>query len=163
MYSFDASSMIHAWDNYPIKNTLFDSLWGWVAEQVECENFSMSKIALDEVTQKTPECGKWLKDNNMKKHEITPDILVHAKSMKDLLEIEEDAYGSGVGENDLLIIATTKELGLTLVSEESIQEILPQKKSKYKIPAVCALPEVHVPCINFTDLIKKDIDDNPSS
>ena len=158
MYSFDASSMVHAWDKYPIKNTHFESLWVWIAGQINCENFSMPEIALTETTSKAPECGEWIKSHNIKRHQITPNILAHAISMKGLLGIEEEAYGRGVGENDLLIIATAKELGLLLVSEENLQPALPSNIKNYKIPAVCALPGVNVQCIDFTDLIKKDID-----
>jgi len=61
MYNFDASSMIHAWDNYPISNPHFKSLWQWFAEQINNKHFCISKIAIEEVSHKIPECGKWLK------------------------------------------------------------------------------------------------------
>ena len=154
MYSFDASSMIHAWDNYPIENEHFESLWDWIAERIEHHEFVISEVALKEVGDKIPECGKWLKDHNIEVHERTASILLQTQSIKTLLEIEEENYHSkGVGENDLLIIATAKEQNMTLVSEEH-QNNIPPTKSKYKIPTVCNLPAVNVPCVNFIDLIK---------
>ena len=50
MYSFDASSMIHAWDNYPISNPHFESLWQWFSDQIDNGQFSISKIAFEEVS-----------------------------------------------------------------------------------------------------------------
>lgn len=52
MYSFDASSMILAWDNYPIENPHFESLWQWLAEQFESGEFVISKVAFDELAIK---------------------------------------------------------------------------------------------------------------
>ncbi len=82
MYSFDASSMIHAWDNYPPENPLFGALWGWVAEEISNEEFCISEIALDEVGHKIPECGAWLKDKDIKIYPLTPYNLIKSKSNK---------------------------------------------------------------------------------
>lgn len=155
MYSFDASSMIHAWDNYPIKNPHFDSLWEWFALQVSDENFVFSQIAYKEVNNKVPECGEWLKSNNVKIEPLSADIIYQGQTIKELLEIEEENYTNGVGENDILIISTAKISNTILITEESRQNNLPPKKSNYKIPAVCALVEVNVQCKNFTDLLKE--------
>jgi len=154
MYSFDASSVIHAWDNYPIDNKLFEPLWEWFADKVAVQEFTVSEIALAEVTAKIPECGKWLKDNQIEVFKISPSILLQTQAIKKLLDIEEDEYGSGVGENDLLIIAVAKEHNLTLVTEEKRQNNLPTFKHNYKIPAVCGIPQVNVQCVYFVDLIK---------
>lgn len=154
MYSFDASSMIHAWDNYPPDNPHFDSLWGWFSEQIDNKNFCISSKALDEVSHKIPECGEWLKSKNIEVYPLTATSLSTAQEIKTLLGISEEEYTKGVGENDLLIISIAKENETTLVSEESRQNNLPALKSNYKIPAVCDLPEVDVECVNFLDLLK---------
>lgn len=154
MYSFDASSMIHAWDTYPIENEHFDSFWNWFSEKVEGKEFTASKVALDEVTLKIPECGRWLRDNHIESHPLTTAALVDAQRIKGLLDIEEENYGTGVGENDLLIIAIARELNLVLVTEERRQNTLPLVKANYKIPAVCSLPAVNVECKYFIELIK---------
>jgi hypothetical protein len=60
-----------------------------------------------------------------------------------------------VGENDLLIISTAKVHRVELVSDEEKQLNLPQILSKRKIPAVCAMSEVAVSCINFLEFIKQ--------
>jgi len=101
MYSFDASSIILAWDNYPIENSHFESLWQWLAEQFESGYFTISEIAFEEVSHKFPECGEWLKDNQIKASPLTADSLLTAQKIKTLLDIEEDRYKNGVGENDL--------------------------------------------------------------
>ena len=153
MYSFDASSIIHAWDTYPPANPHFDSLWKWMARQIDGKQFSISSTALEEVGRKIPECEKWLKGNNIEIFPLTSSILSIAQKIKPLLDIKE-MYGSGVGENDLLIIATAKETRTTLVTEEAWQKSLPKKKPKYKIPAVCRMREVNIKCISFIKLLK---------
>jgi len=155
MYSFDASSMIHAWDNYPISNPHFESLWQWFAGQIGNSQFGISKIALDEVSHKIPECGEWLKNNHIKVHPLTPRSLLTAQQIKTLLGIVEERYTKGVGENDLFIIAIAKETITTLVSEEARQNNLPSLKSNYKIPAVCEMFDVGVTCISFVELLKR--------
>ena len=153
MYSFDASSIIYAWDNYPPNNQHFDKLWDWVAEEIKNKKFCISKIALDEVSKKTSKCGLWLKDNGIEVFPLTPSILLRANEIKTLLGVEEQ-YGKGVGENDLFIIATSKEIRATLVTEERKQKDLPAKKPNYKIPAVCGMEDVDVKCFCFLDLLK---------
>lgn len=155
MYSFDASTMIHAWDNYPIENQHFKSLWDWFAEEVSQGRFVFSEVAYNEIKNKIPECEDWLKDNGVTTLPLSPDILYQAQAIKELLEIEEEQYSVGVGENDILIVSTAKVMNLPLISEESIQNNLPQNKAKYKIPAVCGMEEVAVVCKNFTTLLKE--------
>ena len=155
MYSFDASSMIHAWDNYPPENQHFDALWEWIAEEIRNKKFCISEKALDEVDSKILECGAWLKAKDIQIYSLTPPISSRANEIKALLGIKESQYQKGVGEKDLLIIATSKEIGATLVSEESRQKQLPVPKPNYKIPAVCGLPAVNVKCVRFIDLLKK--------
>ena len=149
MYSFDASSMIHAWDNYPPENEHFDSLWSWFSSSVQNKEFVISKKAFEEVSHKIPECGEWLKNNDIEILNLTPTSLLIAKNIKESLGIVEEQYTKGVGENDLFIIAIAKETESTLVSEEGRQSALPALKSNYKIPAVCSLEEVRVDCCNF--------------
>ncbi len=154
MYSFDASSMIHAWDNYPPENSHFDSLWQWFSVQIDNKDFCISAKAMDEVSHKIPECGNWLKSKNIETYPLTAISLATAQVIKTLLGIVEEQYTKGVGENDLLIISIAKENEAALVSEESRQNKLPALKSNYKIPAVCNMPEVNVECVSFLDLLK---------
>ena len=153
MRVFDASSMIYAWDNYPIGQ--FPGLWEWVASEIEKKELVMSSVAFEEVQNKTPDCGEWLKDNNLERLPVTNAILQDAKRIKDLLGIVDDGYHpKGVGENDILIIATARLHGAELVSDEERQNNLPRVMSKYKIPAVCLMQPVTVHCINFIEYIK---------
>ena len=153
MQVFDASSMVYAWDNYPIEQ--FPPLWDWIANQAENGQLVMSSVAFREVDDKVPDCGQWLKDNNLHQLEVSNAVLQEAKRIKALLGIVNDKFHSrGVGENDILIIATAKINNIELVSEEERQNIPPQIPAKRKIPSVCSLPSVAVSCINFIEYIK---------
>ncbi len=154
MLAFDASAVIHAWDNYPKKQ--FPPLWNWIASQVQEGEFLMPRVAFEETKDKVPECATWLKDNSIQRIEVSNDILQEAMRIKSQLGIQEDHYhAKGVGENDILIIASAFVQELELVSEEARQNNLPQVKKKMKIPAVCKLQIVRVPCINFIEWIKR--------
>jgi len=102
MYSFDASSMIYAWDNYPPENPHFDSLWNWFSNNVQNKEFVISRKAFEEVRHKIPECGEWLQNNNIEIYNLTPISLLVAMDIKESLGIVEEQYTKGIGENDLL-------------------------------------------------------------
>lgn len=154
MQVFDASSMIYAWDNYPVRQ--FPPLWEWMATQIEEEELVMPKVAFQEVLDKTPECGEWLELNGLEQLEVNNVILQDAMRIKDLLGIVNDNYhANGVGENDLLIIATARAHGAELVSDEKRQTALPQVPAKKKIPAVCGMVGVAVTCLNFIEYLKR--------
>ncbi len=155
MYSFDSSSVIYAWDTYPIKSSLFESFWKWFAENIENGQFVISKIALDETNHKIPELKEWLVDSGIEITIYNRELndLHEVQKIKHLLDIEEDNYAKGVGENDLFIISIAKRNNTTLVTDEEKQPNLPnKKKSNYKIPAVCGL--IGTKCISFNDLIQ---------
>jgi hypothetical protein len=154
MQVFDASSIIYAWDNYPVRQ--FPRLWDWIAGQIAAHELVMPSVAFEEVKAKVPDCGQWLEDNDLSQVEITNAILQDARRVKQLLGIEGDNYHpKGVGENDILIICTARSLGGELVSDEGRQTVAPDVPSKRKIPSVCSLPGVAVPCINFIEYIKR--------
>ncbi|BAW21201.1 TPA: DUF4411 family protein [Pseudomonas aeruginosa] len=153
MQVFDASSMIYAWDNYPIEQ--FPGLWRWMADRVAQGVIRMSEVAVEEVGHKVPECVTWLRDAGLQKVPVTEAILLEAFRIKGLLEIEEDKYGAGVDENDLYIIATAKLHGCELVTDEAFQPSLSKLKRNWKIPAVCNMEGVQTPWIDFLDYIKR--------
>ena len=131
MQVFDASSMIYAWDNYPIRQ--FPGLWEWMAAQIEEKKLVMPSVAFDEVTNKTPDCGEWLEENNLEQLEINNAILQDAMRIKRLLGIVADKYHSkGVGENDILIIATARAHKAELVSDEERQPTSPNRARQEK-------------------------------
>lgn len=154
MQAFDASSMIYAWDNYPIDQ--IPGLWRWIEREIKAEEFMIPQVAFEEVGHKLPECANWLKNSSIVRLAIENEILAQATEMKALLGIEEEKYAAtGVDENDLVIIACARVAGCRLISEEAVQTMKPKNKAKYKIPAVCALPEVLVSCINFLQMFKE--------
>lgn len=155
MQVFDASSMIHAWDNYPVEQ--FPGLWEWIAEEITSGRLVIPSVAFEEVSHKVPECCVWLRGNNIERVDVTNAILQEAMNAKTLIGVVNDSYHpKGVDENDLLIIATAKIKHADLVSEEARQPVISvNEPTKRKIPAVCALHQVSVNCINFIDYIKR--------
>ena len=152
MQVFDASSIIYAWDNYPIEQ--FPGLWDWMSKQVDARSILMPSIAFQEVDNKMPECASWLKNGNIKLLPVTNIVTQKALKIKRLLGIVSDRYhNKGVGENDILIVATANVNDLILISEEQ-QATKPDILSKSKIPTVCAMKEVSVPCMKFIEYIK---------
>lgn len=153
MQVFDASSMIHAWDNYPLEQ--FPGLWAWIAAEIEAERLVIPRPILDEIDYRTPECAKWLKQHGAKLIVLTDAILQEALRIKALIGVENDDYHpKGVDENDLFAIAAARILSAELVSNEGRQK-KPDDPRKRKIPAVCALPEVAVPCVNFLEYLRR--------
>lgn len=154
MRAFDASSIIHAWDNYP--NDQFVGLWDWLGTQLDGKKIRIPSVAYEEIERRSPDCHKWLSASGHKTLPLSSKVLAQAKSIKEVLGIVEEQYFSlGVSENDLYIIATAKVQGCILVSDEAAQPTLPKMMARYKIPAVCALDEVGVDCQSFLRFIKQ--------
>jgi hypothetical protein len=153
MQVFDASSIIYAWDNYPVQQ--FPGLWEWIEARINDGSIMMSSVALGEVHTNSPDCWQWLRDADLQTHEINNAILQESLRIKDLLGIVGDKYGGGVGENDILIIATASVFRKELVTDEGWQPIPPKKLEKYRMPAVCSLQTVQVPWISFLNYIKR--------
>lgn len=87
---------------------------------------------------------------------MNTEIVQDALRIKKLLGIvNEQFHPKGVGENDIFIIATACVHKVQLVSNENRQNNLPVKLAKYNIPAVCAMQDVSVPCVNFIEFLKR--------
>ena len=153
MQMLDASSIVHAWDNYP--EVQFPKMWRWIATEIANANISMVDVALDEVGHVSPECEDWLKNNGIGVIATSDQILKEALRIKNLLGIIGDRYGGGVDENDLIVISATKISVSRLVSNEAQQPGLPKLMANYKIPAVCSMQSIRVECINFLELLKE--------
>lgn len=155
MQVIDASSMIYAWDNYPIEQ--FPGLWDWMAEQIAGKELVMPSVAYHrEVKLKAPDCADWLRRNDIELLPAGDRIVQLAFRIKELIGIVEDNYHpEGVDEKDLFIVATAAVHGSELISDERVQTTLPLNMQRYKIPAVCAMPVVRVPCTNFIGYIKR--------
>jgi hypothetical protein len=152
LLAFDTSSIIHAWDHYPLKQ--FPGLWKWLGEEFKAGRFVVSVVADDETKQRDADCHAWLHAHNVHVKPMTQAILDDALIIKTSLGISNDRYHvDGVGERDLMIIATCMQDGTELVSNENVQHQLPQNPARYKIPAVCSMTTVNVSCINFRELL----------
>ncbi len=90
MPDFDASSIIYAWDNYPIEN--FPPLWRWVGGQIANNTFGMSEVAFQEVEYKAPECAGWLRKQNVTQTRMMSEIAQEALRIKAVLRIKENNY-----------------------------------------------------------------------
>lgn len=153
MKVFDASSIIYAWDNYPFEQ--FPPLWDWLGEQIDAGEIVVPRVALTEVAQISPDCHDWLTGRQLQVIEVSNDIANEASRIKALIGVVNDNYhAKGVGENDILIIATTMDLEADLVSDEGRQNKVPQEPRKRRIPSVCDIQSVDVNCVNFIDYLK---------
>lgn len=153
MRTLDASAILHGWDNYPPPQ--FPRLWEWMAERVQKHDLAIADVALDEVAKREPDCAKWLRAHEIEIIPVSDASLAEASRIKQLLGIEGDAYHpKGVGENDLLIIAAAKILGVDLITNEQRQPTLPPNLRQYKLPAVGDLPAVQVQTLSFLDYLK---------
>jgi len=152
MLILDTSSIVYGWDNYPIKH--FPKLWEWLSIQISDDLLVIPSIAAQEVNNVSQECWDWLDKQSIKQFPPTNAILREASRIKSVIGIKDDKYGpTGVGENDIIIISTAKIHGGILISDESKQPTLPKNPANIKIPAVCDLPQVKQPCINFLEYI----------
>lgn len=152
MRMFDASSMLHAWQDY-LPGQL-PGLWDWLGEQVQTNEITLLSEAFGEVEHKAPDCAQWLRVNGLQVVQVTQALTDRAMQIKQLLGISNDSYHPrGVDENDILIVAAAWVHAVDLVSNEERQPLLPDDKRKYKIPAVCALPEVAVRSLSLREFL----------
>lgn len=154
MHTLDASSILHAWDNYPF--TQFPSLWDWLAGEIQAQRLSIPAVALEEVGHKSPDCATWLKNQSIRSLPMSNAVVQAAKQIKDDVGIQNDKYHpKGVDEKDILIIASARYHGTTLVTDEKRQFGKQNEPTKRKIPAVCDLPSVQVAHLNFLDYLRQ--------
>lgn len=153
LQTFDASAFIHGWDHYPIDQ--FPRLWEWLGERLADGDPVICEVALEEVERRASECHAWLLQQTITRIEMTNADTLRAAEIEASLGIVNQRYNqAGVGENDLLIIASALESGHELITNEGRQSDLPKKKARYKIPAVCAMSSVAVPSLSFLDFIR---------
>ena len=153
MHTLDASSILHAWDNYPL--TQFPGLWDWLAAEIQAQRLSIALVALDEVGHKSPDCATWLKSQNIRRLAMSNDVIQAAMDITQHVGIQNDQYHpKGVDENDILIIAAAQYHGATLVTNEARQSSSLKEPTRRKIPAVCDLPGVAVAHKNFLDYLR---------
>ena len=151
-YTFDASSILHAWDEYPIGN--FPKLWNWLGREIKRKNIIMLNDALEQ-SKKAPDCYKWLKKAGIHSDRVSQSILDFSLQITRKLGIMSGQYSTreGVDEKDILIISHAEYAKRVLVTEEGRQSMLPKKRKDYTIPAVCDLRGI--PSCRFVQVIKQ--------
>lgn len=147
MRAFDTSSIVHAWDNYPIQK--FPRLWAWLAQQLVASEIVFPSVVIEEVRFVSPDCLQWMNEVGFQQLPMTDATLMRALETREYLGINDPRGTGGVGENDIFIVCAASLNGCGLVSNEAVQAIPPVNRQKYKMPAVCSLPALRVDCINF--------------
>lgn len=154
MRVLDASAILHAWDTYPLAQ--FPGLWRWLGGEMQKHELTIPAVALEEVGHKSIDCQKWLKAAGVFSLPMSAAVVMTAMRIKQVIGVENDQYHTkGVDENDLFIIAAAKVNDADLITNEARQFGKQAEARKYKIPAVCEMPEVAVPSLNFLEYIQK--------
>ncbi|BDI03312.1 DUF4411 family protein [Sphaerotilus microaerophilus] len=153
MQVLDASAVIYAWDNYPPEQ--LPGIWDWLAEEIRQTRLVIPDVALDEVGHKIPECRAWLRAQQIHILPTSEAVLLEALRLKTLIGVDGERYNpKGVDENDLIIVASARLFGSELISNEA-RQAGQQVPAKCKIPAVCAMAQVDVRCLNFLEYLKR--------
>jgi len=152
MQVIDASSIVLAWDIYPLDQ--FPNFWSWIASDLESAAIVMAEPNALEVKQVSPDCYQWL-SSGLTILPIDNAIVTQALKINQAIGVANGQYHpKGVDENDVLCIATAKVSGRTVISDEAVQASKPPDKKRYKIPAVCQLTDIDVECIRLNQLIR---------
>lgn len=150
----DASAIIHAWDNYPFAQ--LTGLWDWLTKEIKSHELTTPSVALEEVGHKAPECAQWLKSAAILKLPMSEAVVMSAMAIKQATGVVNDQHHTkSVDESDLFIIAAAKVHGAELTSNEARQFGAQVGAREYKIPAVCDMPWVGVPSLNFLEYIQR--------
>ena len=149
----DTSSLIHAWDNYPIKQ--FKPFWLWMEKQFLEKDVATIPEVIGEI-KTSPEFLGWVKPK-IHQIEISQDMLSKQEQIEKQLEITNGNYSTQGGVNgvDILLIAAASNVNCSLIANEGKQETPPAKKLNYKIPLVCrTIIRPKIPTYSFIGWLK---------
>lgn len=149
-FCLDANIFMIPWDyTHPID--IFQPLWSQMANKRY--RMILLKPIYDEINPSRKKSGlrMWLKANNFVPAKIDSAVLNKSIEWEKKYDIKEKSKGVSV--NDLILIAYAKIHGKTVVTLEAVQKDLPEKKWKYRIPAVCKQEQVR--CINFIEMLRE--------
>ena len=173
IYYCDASALITAWDQrYRPTIAIFQKFWELLENIFEQERLIIPKIIFQEIKIKDSKIsisGKQDKKLSLKDWlEDTAKITLkdHREYLEQLAELSKkykkdeasDGKTSSVSKADLYLIAMAKVENWIVLTEEATQKQLPEKMSKYKIPAVCEKEKVE--CLSLIDFLEAENNKN---
>lgn len=88
--AIDASSMIHAWQNYPQQQ--FSKLWDWIAIAMQNKNLTTIEPIFAEISHYLDDCKQWLKKFSIHIETLNHAILQEANDIKEGLGIDGISY-----------------------------------------------------------------------
>ncbi len=162
-YCVDANIFISAWEkDYPF--SVFPTLWRELSEHRtdiilirpifdEIDPISSSdqqKLSQDQKKAKYP-LRMWLIGNDFSATAIDGKLERHSLSLEKKYEISSESKGAS--QNDIRLVAYAAINQRTVVTLESKQQQIPDRKSNYKIPLICN--KENVECIDFIGLLKR--------
>lgn len=123
MKVIDASSIVLAWDTYPIDQ--FPTFWEWIKSRLVDEKLVMAEPNYSEVGFASPDCQHWL-SAHLSRLPVTNHVVIAALQINNALGIVNGQYHpSGVDENDVFCIASAKVQSCSIISDEAIQPVPP--------------------------------------
>ena len=154
MFVIDSSSLVNAWDNYPVDK--FPSFWNWLGSELSSGHVLIPVVVEQEVKFKFPDIYDYMTSLSYSPVPVDVSIVSYSMILKKVIGVEEDQYGpKGVDENDIFVIASAHCKDMILISDEGVQFTVPKNLANCKIPMVCQLAEENIECIKLIDFINR--------
>jgi len=147
IYSFDSSSLIHAWRRaYRPRN--FPTFWKMMEELIDEKRLKISSEVYKELEKKDDDVFLWCKKH---KEEMFVDIDDDVQDrvieiMRLYPRIVDTKSGKSGGDPFVIAIASSGEDAMVVVTEEN--------PGGNRIPQICS--EEQIQCINLADLIERE-------
>lgn len=146
---YDSSSLIDIWEYYLPSTGLFPEFWKWLLDSLRSGEAVVPVAAFEELEAGAEDFAKFLLAKGVEPVKEDSRVKDASKAIQNALGTGPKGFPHpGVGEADIIIMATAKALQAALVSEE-LQDTPPKRIARYKMPSVCGMEEVGVECTNI--------------